>query len=112
MLLADISIPISSFNNNTLQINDINNPIFLQLHLEKDGINLEKTPSSSNNINNDDNATTTSTTGHIIEIVKDPNDKVLSQSNVSKGFTASIKPTVQGGYTSFHYATLEIYLLK
>jgi hypothetical protein len=45
-----------------------------------------------------DNATTTSTTGHIIEIVKDPNDKVLSQSNISKGFTASIKPTVQGVY--------------
>jgi tetrahydromethanopterin S-methyltransferase subunit E len=45
-----------------------------------------------------DNATTTSTTGHIGEIVKDPNGKVLSQSNVSKGFTAPIKPTVQGVY--------------
>ena len=98
MLLADISIPSSSFNNNTLQINDIDHLIFLKLHLEKDGINLEKTPSSSNNINNDDNATTTSTTGHIIEIVKDPNDKVLSQSNISKEFTTSIKPTVQGVY--------------
>jgi hypothetical protein len=53
MLLADISILSSSFNNNTLQINDIDHLIFLKLHLEKDEINLEKTPSSSNNINNE-----------------------------------------------------------
>src|SRR3954447_13399323 len=98
MLLADISIPDSFFNNNTLQIIDIDHPIFLQLHLEIDGVNLDNTSSSVNNINNDDNATTTSTTGHIGEIVKDPNGKVLSRSNVSKGFTALIKPTVQGVY--------------
>ena len=55
MILADISIPASSFNNNTLQINDIDHPIFLQLHLEKDGVNLENASSSQNNINNDDN---------------------------------------------------------
>ena len=42
--------------------------------------------------------TTTSTTDHMREIVKDPTGKVLSQSNVSKGFTASIKPTVQRVY--------------
>jgi len=46
MILADISIPASSFNNNTLQINDIDHPIFLQLHLEKDGVNLENASSS------------------------------------------------------------------
>ena len=100
MFLADISIPASSFNNNTLQINDIDHPIIVQLHLEKDGIDSEKAPSSSNNINNNNNAkpTTTSTINYLKEIVKDPNGKVLSQSNVSKGFTASIKPTVQRVY--------------
>ena len=94
MLLADISIPASSFNNNTLQINDIDHLIFLKLHLEKDGIDSEKA-SSPNNINNNNNATT-SMTGFIREFVIDPNGKVLSQSNISKEFTASIKPTVQG----------------
>jgi len=101
MFLADISIPASSFNNNTLQINDIDHPIIVQLHLEKDGIDSEKAPSSSNNINNNNNAkpTTTSTINYLKEIVKDPNGKVLSQSNISKEFTTSIKPTVQGVYT-------------
>jgi len=99
MFLADISIPTSSFNNNTLQINDIDHPIILQLQLERDGIDSEKTSSSSNNISNNNNETTTSTIGLIREIVKDPNVKVLSQSNISKEFTTSIKPTVQGVYT-------------
>ena len=103
MFLAGISIPASSFNNNTLQINDVDHPIIVQLHLEKDGIDSEKAPSSSNNINNNNNnakpTTTTSTINYLKEIVKDPNGKVLSQSNISKEFTTSIKPTVQGVYT-------------
>jgi subtilase family serine protease len=99
MFLADISIPSSSFNNNTLQINDIDHPIILQLHLEKDGIDSEKASSSSNNISNNNNETTTSTNNLIREVVKDPNGKVLSQSNISKEFTTSIKPTIQGLYT-------------
>jgi subtilase family serine protease len=99
MFLADISIPASSFNNNTLQINDIDHPISVQLHIEKDGLDSEKASSSSNNIRNNNNQTTTSTIGLTREIIKDPNGKVLSQSNISKEFTTSIKPTVQGAYT-------------
>jgi subtilase family serine protease len=99
MFLADISIPASSFNNNTLQINDIDHPIIIQLHLEKDRIDSENVSSSSSNISNNNNETTTSNIGLIREVVKDPNGKVLSQSNISKEFTTSIKPTVQGAYT-------------
>src|SRR3954468_947370 len=73
MFLADISIPASSFNNNTLQINDIDHPILVQIHVEKDGSDSEKMSISSNNIDNNVNVSTTSTTSHIREIVKDPN---------------------------------------
>jgi hypothetical protein len=83
ILLTSISIPASTFNNNTLQINDLVHPIILQLHMEKD-----------NNPANNDTAI-----NNIRETVKDPTGKILSQSNISKEFTASIKPTVEGLYT-------------
>ena len=110
MLLADISIPVSSFNNDALQINDIDHPILVQIHIEKDGSDSEKMSISSNNIDNNVNVSTTSTTSHIREIVKDPNDKILSQNNVSKDFTALIKPTVQGVYTLslYNFANLPV----
>jgi hypothetical protein len=110
MFLADIYIPASSFNNNTLQINDIDHPILVQIHIEKDGSDSEKMSISSNNIDNNVNVSTTSTTSHIREIVKDPDDKILSQSNVSKDFTALIKPTVQGVYTLslYNFANLPV----
>src|SRR5690348_14069469 len=80
ILITSISIPASTFNNNTLQVNDLDHPIILQLHIEKD--------------NN-----TAATINNIRETVKDPTGKVLSQSNISKEFTLSIKPTVEGLYT-------------
>jgi hypothetical protein len=83
ILLTSISIPASVFNNNTLQVNDLAHPIILQLHMEKD----DNAPNNDTAINN------------IRETVKDPNGKILSQSNIPKEFTASIKPTVEGLYT-------------
>lgn len=83
ILLTSISIPASTFNNNTLQVNDLAHPIILQLHMEKD-----------NNTTNNNTAT-----NNIRETVKDPTGKILSQSNISKEFTVSIKPTVKGFYT-------------
>lgn len=97
--MADVSVPGSSFNNNTLQINDMEHPILVQLHLEKYGIDSEKASSSSNKISNNSNGTTTLTINLIREVIKDPNGKVLSHSSISKEFTTSIKPTVQGVYT-------------
>lgn len=84
ILLTSVSIPASSLNNNTLQVIDLAHPIILQLHMEKD----------NNAINND-----TAVINNIRETVKDPTGKILSQSNISKEFTASIKPTVEGLYT-------------
>ena len=84
ILLTSISIPASTFNNNTLQVNDLDHPIILQLQVEKD----------SNTATNN-NTTTIS----IRQTVKDPTGKILSQSNISKEFTVSIKPTVKGFYT-------------
>jgi hypothetical protein len=78
ILLTSISIPASTFNNNTLQVNDLDHPIILQLHMDKDNNTV---------INN------------IRETVIDPTGIVLSQSNISKEFTVSIKPTVEGLYT-------------
>ena len=92
VLLTDISIPAFTSINNTLQINDIEHPLLLQLHFEKNGNST--TSFLSNNTNNKNKITS----DNVREIVKDPNGKILSQSNISKGFTVSIKPTIQGEY--------------
>jgi subtilase family serine protease len=49
--------------------------------------------------NNPANNNTAAAINSIREIVKDPTGKTLSQSNISKEFTISIKPTVEGLYT-------------
>ena len=82
ILLTSISIPASTFNNNTLQVNDLAHPIILQLQVEKDNNPANNNPTPNN----------------IREIVKDPTGKTLSQSNISKEFMVSIKPTVEGLY--------------
>jgi hypothetical protein len=89
VLLTNISIPASISSNNTLQINDIRHPILVQLHLEKN---------SDSEILSSSNTTNNAITNHIKETVKDPNGKILSQSNISAQFTTSIKPTIQGKY--------------
>lgn len=83
VFLADISIPPSSSVNNTLQINDLEHPILLQVHFE-------------NNDGDDDNNDTTT---QIREIVLDPNGNILSQNNISKEFSTTVKPSIQGKYT-------------
>jgi hypothetical protein len=93
VLLSDISIPAFTSINNTLQINDIGHPLLLQLHFEKDG------NSTTSLLSNDTNNKNMITLDNVREIVKDPNGKILSQSNnISKEFTVSIKPTIQGEY--------------
>ena len=83
VLLADVSIPESSSINNTLQIDDLEHPIMLQLHFE----NKDNNGSNGNN-----------TAKQIMETVQDPNGKILSQNNFSKEFSATIKPTIEGKY--------------
>lgn len=87
MILNDVALAPSTSGRNTIRLTDIAHPIALQIHFESQDSNT--------------NSSQTAVGRHVSlnEVVKDPADKILSNTTFSRQFFTTLKPTAQGTYT-------------
>lgn len=90
MILNDVALAPSTSGRNTIRLTDIAHPIALQIHFESQNSNTNSSQTSN-----------TAVGRHVSlnEIVKDPADKILSNTTFSRQFFTTLKPTAQGTYT-------------
>lgn len=94
MILNDVALAPSASGKNTIRVTDISHPIALQVHFESQD-------SNSNSSQNEKTSNNTPVGRHVSlnEIVKDPADKILSNTTFSRQFFTTLRPTAQGTYT-------------
>jgi hypothetical protein len=90
MILNDVALAPSASGKNTIRVTDISHPIALQVHFE-----------SQSSSQNEKTSNNTPVGRHVSlnEIVKDPADKILSNTTFSRQFFTTLRPTAQGTYT-------------
>lgn len=90
MILNDVALAPSTSGRNTIRLTDIAHPIALQIHFESQDSNTNSSQTSN-----------TAVGRHVSlnEVVKDPADKILSNTTFSRQFFTTLKPTAQGTYT-------------
>jgi hypothetical protein len=94
MILNDVALAPSASGKNTIRVTDIAHPIALQVHFESQD-------SNSNSSQNEKTSNNTPVGRHVSlnEVVKDPADKILSNTTFSRQFFTTLRPTAQGTYT-------------
>ena len=94
MILNDVAIAPSASGRNTIRVTDIAHPIALQVHFKSQD-------SSSNSPQNGMTSNNTPVGRHVSlnEVVKDPANKILSNTTFSRQFFTTLRPTAQGTYT-------------
>ncbi len=94
MILNDVALAPSASGKNTIRVTDISHPIALQVHFESQD-------SNSNSSQNEKTSNNTPVGRHVSlnEVVKDPADKILSNTTFSRQFFTTLRPTAQGTYT-------------
>lgn len=94
MILNDVALAPSASGRNTIRVTDIAHPIALRVHFESQGSN-----SNSSQNEKTSNTTPISRQVRLNEVVKDPADKILSNTTFSRQFFTTLRPTAQGTYT-------------
>ena len=95
MILNDVALAPSASGKNTIRVTDIAHPIALQVHFESQDSNSN----SSQNEKTSNNNTPVGRNVSLNEVVKDPADKILSNTTFSRQFFTTLRPTAQGTYT-------------